>query len=470
VRDGQLPEIIKQWKSAAIPSALIVMFAVLATPRLADLIIACGHDIPQEDLATDYFRGLTWALLLWLSILIWPVSRRNRNCLLVAWGAKIVITLGLMLFYENSYGLDAYMYFDESRYRPFSFATFTTSGNAGSTWNVVNLVAVQNIFLPASYHAEKVTFAMLGLVAVYVFYRSAVLFLGREDRRIFYLMAFFPGILFWSSTLGKEPVVFIAIALYAYGVVTWYCRRTLGSFLLVIVGVVIGLYVRVWLAPIMVVPLLILFLKAPGNRLVKLFLVPLTLIALVFSAGPMMEKFRIEAFSDVLTAAEKTTQGFVNTGGGSTQQVDVDLTSPAGAAKFLPQAAFTALFRPLPGEVMNPFGLLAGLESALLLGLLMVAIRRTKLRELGEPLVLWCGSFILIWSLVNGIVSSTNFGVAVRYKLQVLPMLLGLLIYLARERKRDSIAADETAAEIPLQHCATATAAAAMTGESRTGG
>jgi hypothetical protein len=192
----------------------------------------------------------------------------------------------------------------------------------------------------------------------------------------------------------------------------------------------------------MVIPMGLLFFKSSRNLPAKVALIVVSCAVLALIAGPMLEKFKIQAFEDLLAAADNTTQGFVNSEGGSTQQLQVDLTSPAGALKFLPVAAFTALFRPLPGEVLNPFGLLAGIESAILLVLLIKSCRRTRLRELSEPLTLWAVSFVMIWALVNGIVSSANFGVGVRYKLQILPMLLGVLMHLSR--KREQAAGGET--------------------------
>jgi hypothetical protein len=417
-----------------------VIAIVLLVPRYLDQITAFGHDIAEPDIATDYLKAVLWAICLGGSILVWPISQDSKCCLMVGWLAKVVVTLGFMLFYENHYGmggsLDAYMYFDQSNRRAFSLWRFTTAGNDAGTQNIINLASLNNVFVPSSYHAQKVSFAMIGLIAVYLFYRSAVTFLGREDRRLFYLLALFPGILFWSSILGKEPVVLFAIAIYTYGVVHWQLQGKARYFLCIAVGIWIAIFIRVWLGPIMVIPVVVMFLKSSRNVTAKLFLVGASCALLIVSAGPMLERFKIQAFEDVLAAADKTTQGFVTTAGGSTQQLDVDLTSPGGALKFLPQAAFTALFRPLPGEVLNPFGLLAGVESAILLVLLLLAIKRTRLCELSEPLVLWAISFLSIWSLVNGIVSSANFGVGVRYKLQVLPMLLGLLLYLSRKREK----------------------------------
>jgi hypothetical protein len=418
-------------KKVFIVSSFLVAIVVLVTPRALDLVAALGHYIPQNDLATDYVKGVLWALVLALSILLWPVPSRHKKCLLVGWGAKIFITLFAMLFYESHYGLDAYMYFVTSSDRPFSLQLFSTTEGTG---NMINLARLSNIFVSGSYHAMKVSFAMVGLIGVYLFYRSAILFFRRDDSRMFYLLAFFPGILFWSSILGKEPVVFTGIALYVYGTVLWQRKKVTVGFLPIAAGIYIGLLIRPWLAPIMMLPLALLFLKSSQSRWGKLVLLVVTVVGLCFAAGPMMQRFKIAAIEDVFTVADNTTKNFVRDGGGSTQNINVDLTSPVSAAAFLPQAAFTALFRPLPGEVLNPFGLLAGIESLILLCLLLKAIKRTSITELAEPLVLWGVSFIVIWSLVNGIVSSANFGLGVRYKLQVLPLLLGLLMYLARER------------------------------------
>jgi hypothetical protein len=42
---------------------------------------------------------------------------------------------------------------------------------------------------------------------------------------------------------------------------------------------------------------------------------------------------------------------------------------------------------------------------------------------------------LLLWALSYAFVSSQNFGTAVRYRVQILPILLGLLLYLGRDRR-----------------------------------
>ncbi len=81
---------------------------------------------------------------------------------------------------------------------------------------------------------------------------------------------------------------------------------------------------------------------------------------------------------------------------------------------------------------MNPFGLLAGLENFFLLVLLGMAVVRARLSAFRDPLVLWAALLLVTWAGLYGFISYYNMGAAVRFKLQVLPVLLMLLLYLSR--------------------------------------
>ena len=186
----------------------------------------------------------------------------------------------------------------------------------------------------------------------------------------------------------------------------------------------------------MVIPMLIVLLLGIRSIIARLLIFVFIAATGYFSTLSLINSFRIETMGDILLRADTITTGFAKTEGGSTQAINYDFSSMSGLVSFLPFAAFTALFRPFPGEVMNPFGLLAGLENGILLYLLVIAIKRTKLVELKEPFILWAITFVIFWALVHGPISSSNFGMAERYKLQVLPILLGLLIYLARKREK----------------------------------
>ena len=99
----------------------------------------------------------------------------------------------------------------------------------------------------------------------------------------------------------------------------------------------------------------------------------------------------------------------------------------------LPQAVFNALFRPLPWDIPNLFGFIEGLDGLALLLLLCLSVKRTRLSELRDPLLLWAAMLVAIWGAIYGL-ATYNLGSLVRYKLQILPTALGLLLYLSRRR------------------------------------
>lgn len=416
-------------------NVFVILFVSLligiAAPLFLDKVATLGVHIPQPDIRADYVFAVLWATALWVSILAWPVTLRDKWGLLWIWGVKsFVITLGFMLFYEANYSaIDAYGYFAESTQSDFPFNV----GIIGAgTENIKALAWLHTQIFPDSYHALKVSFSMVGLIGVYIFYRAWVMFLGREDIRALYFTALFPSILFWSSTLGKEPVILLGIAFYTYGVVGWYRLKRIRYLLITSLGIMVSILIRFWMGPILIVPLCILFLLQRKNLLLKVVLT-VSVFAAFFLSMVQLTQFKqmlgIKTVQDILETIQIVFNG--RSEGGSAQEV-VEFTSIGNVLAFVPIGALTALFRPLPGEVLNPLGLLAGFENLLLVILCILAMMRSSIRKIQEPLVVWGISLVVIWATVYGFLSYQNFGTAMRLKLQILPILLGLLLYLVR--------------------------------------
>jgi hypothetical protein len=406
---------------------------------LLDFVPALGANIPQDDVSTDYRVGFVWAVVLWLTLLFWPIPQAEKRALQLVWLMKMIVVLGVLLLVESHYkDNDSFMYFATPQRDGFRWAGFAFGQG---TANIVSLSWLHQQIIPDSYHAMKVSFAMVGLIAIYVLYRAAVRFLGREDIRVLYFLALFPGILFWSSIIGKDPVMLLGIGLYVYGVVGIYSHRSpdlkrLAYATSVAAGVTLASLIRVWLGPILLAPLAVFLLFALRSIVARVVLVMIVAAAFVHTISLAGDTFDIESREDLVERTDyishTAAQGALDQGGSS---LSVTRFQDFGSmVKFAPLGAFTALFRPLPGEVLNPFGLLASLENLGLLALLLRAITRARWREIGQPLVLWAITIIVVWSLVYGFASTQNLGAAVRWKLQVLPLLVGVLCYLGRRR------------------------------------
>lgn len=403
----------------------------VAIPVILLIVRLAGSHIAQPAIEADYVLGVAWGLVLALVLCLAPLEPAEKRAVLTLWMARLAITLGFMLVYERHYLLDTFRYFQSSLSpAPPKSAAF------GGENAVILLAWVQNHVLPASYHAVKVSFSMAGLVAVYVFYRAARRVVP-VDVRFLYLLGLFPSIIFWSSILGKDPVVLLGIAVYAWGAIG--CCRTGGrarDWSAAFAGAALASWVRFWLAPILAFPLVVvvvLHLHGVVRRVGAAVVLGAVLLVVI---RLFADRLGLRALADLYGVIESVTGTSAGWSGGSAQNAKVMLSGPSDVVAFLPRGIFTALFRPLPGEVRNPFGLLAGLEDVVLLVLAWRALVRLRLRVLREPAVQWATLFTFAWASVYGFLSSQNFGAGVRFKLQILPVLLGLLLYVGRRTAR----------------------------------
>ena len=93
-------------------AAICGIAVMVAHPAWQDFVESNGVNIPTGDRILDYVSGLGWALVLMLSILLWPIPWVHKIMLLPAWLIRCVMTLGVMLPYEGRYYiLDCWAYF-----------------------------------------------------------------------------------------------------------------------------------------------------------------------------------------------------------------------------------------------------------------------------------------------------------------------------------------------------------------------
>jgi hypothetical protein len=108
----------------------------------------------------------------------------------------------------------------------------------------------------------------------------------------------------------------------------------------------------------------------------------------------------------------------------------------------LPQGAVTVLLRPFPWETDSGLQVLASLESALLVGLIVVrlpSLRAALTRARSTPFLLYCWVLVLLYAATFS--SIANFGLLVRQRSLVLPALYVLLSVRPDTTRRRSPAA-----------------------------
>lgn len=402
---------------------------------LSGSVEVLGRNVPDADLNSGYLSAVGVAIALGAFFALLPNEEKDRLALLTVWSLKVAVTLGVMLFYEDHYYLlDSYVYYSVVQSGLLQGAAFSFGDGTGNTISIVWLMFQA---VPDSFHALKVLFSGVGLAGVFIIYRASALLLGGSDLRVFYGFALFPSILFWSSIIGKDPVVLFGIGLYIFGVVGWYTTGANRYLIPLATGVLVAILIRLWLGPVLLAPLLVQSLMAEQRIERRLIYGFGAVVLLIFAATQVLEMFDVESQADLLAVVDTTAQGFSEVDGGSSQEINRDLSNIPSLVGFMPLAIFTTLFRPLPGEVNNVFGVFAGLESAALLAMSVVAAWRVKRQDLRDPIVQWAIFYVILWTLMYSFVSYGNLGTAVRYRLQVLPVLLGLVLFLGRRRERD---------------------------------
>jgi hypothetical protein len=409
----------------------VMLLVLAALPLGHELVVTAGHYIPSRDLTGDYVRGVLWAAALGLTLLLWPVSTPDKRALLWLWAAKVEMALGVMLVYEWSYGLDAYTYYFVGQ--PAVYVDEPLVYGRG-TEIMYWLSHLQWEYLVAeSYHAMKVSFGYVGLLGAFLFYRAAATYLRSHDQRILFLIGLFPSTLQWSGILGKDPLSFLGMGAYAYGVVLVWRGRLRYGVLLAALGIFGAAATRPWMLLIMLAPLGVFALNAFKGAGVKIVVALLSFAAFMVALFLFSDRLQIASMDDVVQKTELISQSFA-TGGSANESELAKENSPSKMLAFAPIGAFSALFRPLPGEVLNVFGLLASLENLVLLLWSIRAVRRSKWRDLADPIIGWAVSLVLIWSVVYGFVSFHNLGTGARFRLQIIAIFVCLVSYLGRER------------------------------------
>jgi hypothetical protein len=409
--------------------------ALTVWPEFLTFVVQSGANVPSEDVYLDYEKGVGWALLLGTSIFLWPVSLVDRVMVFGMWLVRCLVMLVVMLPYEAHYiGLDCWPYFVNAHSALSEFLFGALKGGSGF---IVSVCALHLKIGPDSYHAMKVSSGYVGLAAIYLLYRAAVALTGVEKRWMFWALGLYPSVLFWSSIMGKDPVVLFGIALHLWGLMRVVCYAQHKHLIAVIVGMGLASAVRIWMGPILLVPALLLFafkIRHVGWRVVTVSLV-IGLLAVL--APATATRLDIDPTTDLFASTQSFTRGWDKAN--SALHPDVELTSLTDLVLFTPQSVFAAYFRPLPGDLPQLFGVIAGCEDLVLLILSAWAVLKLRRLYLRNHVFLWAVALLVTWGLAYSLVTYKDLGTAVRFRLQIMPVLLGMVWFLLSRPMRSRI-------------------------------
>lgn len=411
----------------------------------------------QRDMGLDYAVGLFWWSL--FAVGLWLLGGSDRQHLLIAWVAKFFVVLVLMLFYEYKYryNLDAYSYFNTvltGRYFMYEGVDWRNESWVPSftkTIEVQTTLEAQLVTSPGTenmlkllmaiaqvtgpyYHAIKVVFSFFGFLGVLFIYRAMVVILGRPFHPVFYVLMLYPSILFWSSILGKDPLFLFFLGLYAYGATLWLVRENPAGLALIGSALSFIYMLRTWMAVVAGAPLALAMLvrQFGAGAVIIVSLVVVPMLWLTTGLGERFQMLEANALIEELaTRAEGQTAG--GSGAGlSFAEAQALLQTPGGIVIVV----FSGLFRPLPFDASNALVAVAAVENSVLLLMALKALWCVEWAAIRSPVFLWLTTYSLTWAGAYGLVVLANFGAGMRYKLQVLPFLVLLLLFLLHPEAR----------------------------------
>jgi len=281
--------------------------------------------------------------------------------------------------------------------------------------------------------ASFLIFAWIAFLGCYFLYRAFVTAVPDADRyRYAVLLFFWPSIVFWPSSIGKESVMLFSLGLAALGGARFFTRRP-GGITLAFLGILITYLVRPHVALIMLLALGFALLIGRGQSrptrsltpgsIAKAAAVLLLILGVSYMAG------RTARFLGVKTLQPSSTEeAFLevqgNTKKGGSEFSPANATNPIG----YPQAAVTILFRPFLFEAHTGEQIASALETLGLALLVVVSWRRllsVPWRLRAQPYVALALAFVLVFFFVFAVIS--NFGILARERTMVLPFVLALL-------------------------------------------
>lgn len=307
-------------------------------------------------------------------------------------------------------------------------------------------ISVATGFIYAIYEPSKLggflifaTLAFVGQLLLYAGYRHV--FADRSLGWYAALIFFFPNIVYWPSSIGKESLMILFIGIATYGIArlfTGYNLAWVGPIGLGLLGAGI---IRSHIALLIAVSLIgaLVLGKGPGDarsKGMRMVAIGASLVVLFgaiqlasidfgidFSVG-INEQLLQEEIDPIFAGVEERTAS-----GGSEVEGSM-VTSPAD----VPDAVLRVVFRPLPYDAHNTQTLVNSIfEGTLLLALVIWRLRpiiRNLRRDWRHPIILY--SLLYSGGFILGHSGVLNLGIIARQRAQLVPFILLLFVALGQ--------------------------------------
>lgn len=412
---------------------------------MTSLLGAFTPILAQEEVATYDAIEVIVLILIGLFIVGWIGSamadRRDRTWLpsYIMWGFIAKMTGSLARFYmvTGIYGDgDSFAYHQFGRiaanvWRGFAVPT-SDAGSSGTAFTEIATGFLYAPFTPTMLGGFMI-FAFVAFLGQVLFYAAARPWLEGYQLKMYGLAVFFfPSLIFWPSSIGKDALMLFFLGLATYGASRLLKYYQFSSLLYAGPGLLMAASIRPHVAAVMglAIVLAALFGKPPKEYRAhpkRALMIGVAVAGAAFSLFTFAATYNVsvdgargsqdpEAF--LADVSERTA-----TGGSEIEG------SAVGSPAQLPGAVIKVLYRPLIFEASSLQQMASALEGTILLGITIWKFptmwrRKRLIREKAALMMafFYTGGFIIGFSAI------LNFGILARQRIQVLPLLLLLLV------------------------------------------
>ncbi len=252
---------------------------------------------------------------------------------------------------------------------------------------------------------------------------------------------FLPSLLFWGTSLLKDPICVAAMGYFTYACYSALIKKkniTSSIIIIILSGLVLNNLKPYILLCMSAVFMLWVFLRIRDKiedktmRIVSTsFFVAAAMAVGFFLSNSLADSEASQFSSDKLLGTVQKQQAiFGNSGedeggGGGSKFSVAKAESPLQLAAGFPLGIVNTFFRPFPWDVRSPVAILSALEAFAFLALTWMCFRRLGIKQtfnimFSEPVIAFCFIFAILFGGIIGL-TTTNFGALSRYKIPCIP-------------------------------------------------
>lgn len=370
------------------------------------------------------YYQLLLALIIFIFITYF-ILRTGNKLYINSWLIKVFVTLFVGALFEYLYfGLDQFSYAHNAIYYSDKYPMFKSG--------IGFVIRVNSFFTYIggnSFYSLKIINTFVAFLSLVLFYKTYLHILNKEINTdthniLVYGIFIMPTVLMWSSLIGKDSLILFPISLFIYSFIKIIDKPKVIYFIFIIISLLLAFYIRKFIPIIMIGTILIYNIKLNRNSL--LILVGVSVLLFFLSKLVLGSNHQLSNYTNLFQMLGELQKTFSR--GGSAMEVHEIKNLFDYIFYFIPNF-FTAMFLPLPFiGTSNMFLWFFAFENVILLYLfvryIVFNIKTILLNKYLRVLLI----FIFCWSLIYVILSPGNLGTALRYKSQVLPILIVLIL------------------------------------------